>query len=146
MTVRRLARRLRPWFAVGVIVLLGIQLVPFGRSHPNPPVTERAPWPSEEARLIAGESCMSCHSNETRWPWYSHVAPVSWLIRRDVEAGRHDLNFSTWDRDDGRADDAVESIVEGQMPPLRYVLANPGARLSPEESEVLIDALRAMQR
>ena len=144
MTVRTLARKLRPWIAVGVVVLLAIQLVPYGWSHPNPPVTERAPWPSDEARVIAGESCMSCHSNETDWPWYSYIAPVSWMVRRDVEAGRHDLNFSTWDRDDGRADEAVASIVEGDMPPRRYMLANPQARLSAEESEILVDALRAM--
>ena len=146
MNVRMLARRLRPWLTVAVVILLAIQLVPYGWGHPNPPVSERAPWPSEEARMIAGESCLSCHSNETQWPWYSYVAPMSWLIRRDVEAGRHDLNFSTWDRDDGRADDAIESIVDGHMPPLRYVLANPEARLSREESETLIDALRDMER
>lgn len=145
MDVRMLARRLRPWLLVALITLVAIQFVPYGRHHPNPPATESAAWPSEEARLIAGESCMSCHSNETDWPWYSHVAPVSWLIRRDVEAGRHDLNFSTWDRHDGRADDAIDSIVDGDMPPLRYVLANPGARLSPDETEILIEALRAMQ-
>ena len=146
MKARALARRLRPWLLVAVVVLLAIQLVPYGWGHPNPPVSARAPWPSEEARSIAGESCLSCHGNETRWPWYSYVAPVSWMVRRDVEAGRHDLNFSTWDRDDGRADDAIESIVEGEMPPGRYVLANPGARLTAEEAEILVDALRQMER
>ena len=143
--MRTLARRLRPWLLVALLLFIAIQFVPYGRRHPNPPVTQAAPWPSDEARVIAGQSCMSCHSNETAWPWYSHVAPLSWLISRDVQAGRHDLNFSTWDRDAGRADDAIESIIEGDMPPLRYVLANPEARLSDEESRVLLDALEVMQ-
>lgn len=63
---------------------------------------------------------------------------------RDVEDGRDELNFSRWDEDDGEADDAVEAIEEGAMPPLRYVLMHPRARLTDEERAVLVDALRTM--
>ena len=83
---------------------------------------------------------------QTRWPPQSFVAPVSWLLTRDVEQGRDELNFSTWDSDDGEADDAAEAVAEGSMPPRRYVLVHPDARLGPAERQVLADALEAMDR
>jgi hypothetical protein len=98
--------------ALGVFALL--QLVPYGWSHPNPPVVRDAPWPDAEAERIARESCYSCHSNETEWPAYSHVAPMSWLVRSDVEAGRDEFNFSDWDEDGKDADDAIEMIEDGE--------------------------------
>ena len=128
----------------GLVVLVAIQLVPFGREHANPPVTREARWPSQRASQIAQRSCAACHSNTTRWPWYSHVAPASWLVTIDVDEGRDEMNFSTWDRDRNEADDAVEAIQDGSMPPLRYVLMHPGARLSDEEEQLLIEALRSM--
>ena len=137
-------RRLRPWLLAGLVVFVGLQLVPYGREHPNPPVTRAAPWPDGRAAAIAESSCAACHSNTTSWPWYSYVAPASWLVQRDVLEGRDELNFSTWDRDDGEADDAIETIVEGSMPPLRYVLMHPSAGLSQEETQILVDALREM--
>ena len=110
---------------------------------PRSPRTRRGPTPSRAA--IARESCYACHSNETDWPAYSYVAPFSWLVRRDVEDGRDELNFSTWDRDDGEADDAVEAILEGSMPPDRYTMIHRGARLSDEEADRLVAALQQME-
>ena len=81
-----------------------------------------------------------------RWPLQRWVAPMSWMIARDVEQGRDELNFSTWDSDDGEADDAAEAIAEGSMPPRRYVLAHPHAALSDAERQILVDALEAMGR
>jgi Haem-binding domain len=81
-----------------------------------------------------------------RWPPQSFVAPFSWLLTRDVEQGRDELNFSTWDSDDGEADHAAEAVAEGSMPPRRYVLVHPDARLSEAERQVLADALAAMDR
>ncbi len=117
--------------------------MPYGWSHPNPPVVEDAAWPSPEAERLARTACYSCHSNETDWPIYSYVAPMSWLVRTDVEEGRDELNFSTWDRDSGEADDAAETIVDGSMPPRRYLIAHPEARHSPEQEQLLLDALAA---
>lgn len=145
MGVGGILRRLRPVLVVALVVGVGIQLVPHGREHPNPPVSQAPPWPSERAATIAGQSCAACHSNTTDWPWYSHVAPASWLVTRDVLEGRDELNLSTWDRDDGEADDAVEAILDGSMPPLRYVLMHPRARLTAEEREVLVDAFRTLE-
>ena len=140
----RLRRVVRIGLVAGVAVFLALQLVPYGWSHPNPPVVQDAPWPDAESAAIARESCYACHSNETDWPAYSYVAPFSWLVRRDVEDGRDELNFSTWDRDDGEADDAVEVIADGAMPPGRYTMIHRGARLSDDEADVLVAALDAM--
>jgi hypothetical protein len=74
------------------------------------------------------------------------VAPFSWLLTRDVEQGRDKLNFSTWDEDDGEADDAADAVADGSMPPRRYVLVHPDAALSGAERQVLVDALEAMDR
>lgn len=127
-----------------VAVFLALQLVPYGWRHPNPPVSEAASWPSPEAEQLARGACYDCHSNETDWPVYSYVAPMSWLVRRDVEAGRDDLNFSEWDRDDGEADDAAEAVEDGSMPPLQYRLMHGGARLTADEKATLIAALELM--
>ena len=79
---------------IGVVLLfVGIQFVPYGWWHENPPVTLDAPWPDAESAAIARQSCYSCHSNETDWPAYSYVAPMSWLVRRDVEEGRHEAQL-----------------------------------------------------
>jgi hypothetical protein len=130
--------------AVALSVALLIQVVPYGWEHSNPPVTQDAPWPSVSARAIAVTACYDCHSNETNWPWYSYLAPSSWLVRRDVEAGRDELNFSEWSREQEGADDAIEVVLDGSMPPSQYKLLHPGARLSDAERQELVDALRAM--
>jgi hypothetical protein len=127
-------------------VAVVLQLVPYGRDHTNPPVTRDAPWPDGRARELATAACYDCHSNQTRWPPQSYVAPFSWLLTRDVEQGRDELNFSTWGSDDGEADDAAEAVAEGSMPPRRYVLVHPDAALSDAERQVLADALEAMDR
>ena len=138
--------RRRVLWALGAIgvVFVAIQFVPYGWTRSNPPVTGAAPWPDERVAEIARESCYSCHSNETDWPVYSYVAPMSWLVRSDVEAGRDELNFSTWPRDDGELDDAIEQIEEGEMPPSTYTLIHWGAALSDPEQAELIAALRSM--
>jgi Haem-binding domain len=129
-------------FAVAVL----LQLVPYGRDHSNPPVTQDAPWPDGRSRELARAACYDCHSNQTRWPPQSFVAPFSWLLARDVEQGREALNFSTWDEDDGEADDAAETVAEDEMPPRRYLLVHPDAALSDADRRVLVEALEAMDR
>jgi Haem-binding domain len=100
MRIRR--RRLLTRAGLGLLVVaVLLQLVPYGRDHTNPPVTQDAAWPDGRARELATAACYDCHSNQTRWPPQSYVAPFSWLLARDVEQGREALNFSTWDEDDG---------------------------------------------
>lgn len=141
MERRRLWRVVRWPLLVTGVVFVAIQFAPYGWGHPNPPVRADAPWPSEESERIARESCYGCHSNETDWPAYSYVAPMSWLVRSDVERGRDELNFSDWADDADDADDAVEVVLEGSMPPDRYTMIHRGARLSEAEVDQLVQAL-----
>jgi hypothetical protein len=126
------------------IIFVAIQFVPYGWWNDNPPVVDDAPWPDAAAEGVARSSCYACHSNETDWPLYSYVAPMSWLVRSDVESGRDKLNFSDWDRSEGDADKAIEVIEDGSMPPDRFTLIHRDAGLSAEESDVLVSALLAM--
>jgi hypothetical protein len=137
-------RYLKPVLFTGLGVFLAMQLVPYGWRHPNPPVTQDAPWPSAQAREIAVHACYDCHSSETDWPVWSYVAPSSWLVRRDVEEGRDELNFSTWDQGEQEAHDAAEEVEDGSMPPSQYTWLHPEARLSDEDQQVLIEALESM--
>ena len=138
------------WRRIGVrvgigagVVMLGLQLIPYGRDHSNPPVTADAPWPDAASRKLAVAACYGCHSNETDWPVYSYVAPASWLVTKDVADGREALNFSEWDRDQD-ADDAAEAVADRSMPPRQYTLMRPDARLSAAEREILVAALTTM--
>jgi hypothetical protein len=134
---------------LGLVVLAGvvlfglIQLVPRGRDHSNPAVRQEPDWNSPLTRLLAVEACFDCHSNETIWPWYSHVAPVSWLIQRDVDQGRRQLNFSEWGLRRQEAHELAEVIREGEMPPVYYGWLHAGARLTAAEKESLIGGLQA---
>ena len=79
---------------VAGVVLLLMQVVPFGRMPSNPPVTGEPKWDSPQTRTLAVRACFDCHSNETEHPWYSKVAPISWALSDHVESGRSKLNFS----------------------------------------------------
>ncbi len=128
---------------LGVLGFLAIQLVPYGRNHTNPPVVREPIWPSPEVRALAKRACFDCHSNEVVWPWLSNVAPVSWMIQRDVDEGRRKLNFSEWGtRRDER--DAAEQVQQGKMPEPKYLLTHPEARLTSAEKQMLIDGLQAI--
>ncbi len=86
------------WVAVvGAVALAAIQFVPYGRDHTNPPVTASPAWDSPRTEQLVRAACYDCHSNETVWPWYSSVAPASWLLQRDVDEGRDHMNFSEWE-------------------------------------------------
>lgn len=126
-----------------VVVLVAIQLVPYGRHHTNPPGRVEPPWDRPATRALAVRACYDCHSNETIWPWYSHVAPMSWLAQRDVEEGRRKLNFSEWDRPQKEARESAETVRKGEMPPWFYVALHPDARLTAEDTRALIGGLEA---
>ncbi|MBJ7331303.1 MAG: heme-binding domain-containing protein [Solirubrobacteraceae bacterium] len=129
-------------FGVPIVVggLLLIQLVPYGRAHDNPPVTQAAQL-SPAGQEILDTSCADCHSNLTDWRWYSNIAPASWLVTNDVNEGRSQLNFSEWDRPQPPLDELIEVIDEGEMPPLKYTLPHPSAKLSADEKTQLKRAL-----
>ncbi len=118
-----------------------IQLVPYGRDHTNPPVTGEPAWDSPVTRALAVRACFDCHSNETAYPWYSNVAPVSWLLARHVSEGRHKLDFSTWGSGRQEAEHFARLIQNGEMPSWDYVLMHAEARLTDAEKQQLIDGL-----
>lgn len=134
--IRRLA-----WLA-GFFIL--IQLIPYGHQHANAPVVKEPAWDSPQTRALAKRACFNCHSNETTWPWYSNVAPVSWLVQNDVNGGRHHLNFSEWDKPQRHAHDAAEEIENGDMPIWFYVPMHPEAKLTPQEKSALIAGFKKM--
>lgn len=132
------------WLVVaGAAVALVMQLVPYGREHSNPPVVSEPVWFDGQTKELAKGACFDCHSNETNWPWYSNIAPTSWLLARDVSNGREALNFSEWQSND-QAIASVETLEEGSMPPIQYGLMHAAARLSAEDKTKLIAGFRAM--
>jgi mono/diheme cytochrome c family protein len=134
----------RFWVRAGLVVVLAfvaIQFVPYGRDHVNPPVGAEPAWDSPETRALAKQACFDCHSNETEWPAYSKVAPVSWVVQRDVYEGRALLNLSEWQRPQEEAKEAAEEVLEGEMPPRMYQLMHAHARLSATERERLARGL-----
>ena len=127
--------------ASGVIVLalIAIQFVPVERS--NPSVVNEVSWANEETREIAKKACFDCHSNETLWPWYSYVAPLSFRIAHHVNHGREYLNFSDWTQPNEGFDEIKEVIDTDEMPLWDYLLMHSDAKLTPEEKETLLSGL-----
>jgi hypothetical protein len=139
--------RWKSLLGVASLVVLGLvvvaQVVPYGRDHSNPPVVAEPSWNSASTRALAERACFDCHSNRTQWPWYSHVAPMSWLVQDHVDEGRQVLNFSDWNRGNSEADEAAETVRDGEMPPRSYLLLHPEARLTAAEREQLARGLDA---
>jgi hypothetical protein len=129
---------------VAGIVLFGLaQLVPYGRNHTNPPVVQEVQWDSPQTRALVGRACYDCHSNETVWPWYSSVAPASWLLAADTSEARDALNFSDWGSRSQPADVIIQQIEQGNMPPGRYTAIHPASKLSADEKAQLITGIKA---
>jgi hypothetical protein len=136
-------RRITTIVAAGAAVFVLIQMIPIYRT--NPPITQDVSAPPA-AEAILRRSCYDCHSNQTRWPWYAYVAPVSWLVARDVNRGREHINFSTWDR---YADDPetvirklrnIDKVMHnGTMPLWYYQPVHSLARLSDADRQMLED-------
>jgi hypothetical protein len=153
LTRRWWARTLTINAAIVLVTFGLIQLVPVERD--NPPVLREPVWDSPELRDLAAQACFDCHSNETRWPWYSKIAPGSWIAWYDVTEGREKLNFSEWDRhvnsetidpDDAFPPPTLSERIEteirdGTMPPGTYRLLNADARLTDAQKEALIEGL-----
>jgi hypothetical protein len=123
------------------VAFVAAQFVPYGRDHLNPPVVTEPTWDSPGTRALASQACFDCHSNETAWPVYSRVAPVSWLIQHDVAEGRAVLNFSEWQRPQKEATESAEEVREGEMPPGIYGLMHAHARLDAADRERLARGL-----
>lgn len=148
---------------VPILIFLAIQLLPVWLLQNNPPVVAEPAWDSPETRALAERACFDCHSNETKWPWFTRIAPASWLATFDTVRGRRELNFSEWGvaRSGGEAeegtddydnysrgereggDEMSEVILSGEMPPAIYLAMHPEAQLTDAEKQQLIDGLAA---
>lgn len=133
---------MKKWIKRSFFIIIGIlaviQVVRPARTSPvsNPSENIQAVLPVHpEVAATLSRSCNDCHSNNTVWPWYSNVAPVSWLVVSDVKAGRSDLNFSSWGAYDREKQQKLlgeicEKVEEGEMPGDVYTLMHANARLS----------------
>ena len=140
-------KKLLKWFLPAfVAVFLLLQFTNPARSNPPLPpggdISATNPPPPQIAALLHA-ACYDCHSYETTWPWYSRVAPVSWLVVSDVNDGRERLNFSDWphalpDRAVRRLEGVSEELGYKQMPPAKYTLLHPAARLTDAQRGELV--------
>ncbi len=147
-------RRLLIGLGVVIGLFILIQLIPVWLLQNDPPTVSEPQWDSPQTRALAQRACFDCHSNQTTWPWYSRVAPVSWLVTFDVIRGRNHLNFSTYQsgqpigeggREGGRGggNQMARVIQDGSMPPWYYLLLHPNANLTDAEKQQLIQGLQA---
>ena len=128
---------------VSVVALILIQLIPVSRT--NPPVQTTVSWDSAQTQQLWNRACADCHSNQTEWPWYTDIAPSSWLTVAHVNSGRQQLNVSdvnTLSRFARGAEEAGEQIRSGNMPPQDYLILHPAARLTDAERLALIQGLQ----
>ncbi len=128
-----------------VVFFVAIQFVPVSRT--NPAVTADL-VASPEVKKILRTSCYDCHSNETKWPWYSRVAPISWLVAHDVKEGRSELNFSLWNSYNARKKkqlkaDIWEEVEEGRMPVKMYLWTHSKGTLDKKKIAILEKWIRA---
>ncbi|MCU0343894.1 MAG: heme-binding domain-containing protein [Ignavibacterium sp.] len=129
---------MKKFIAFLVVVIIGIQFIPVERT--NPPVQSDIDAPTD-IKAILKKACYDCHSNETDWPWYSKVAPISFLTVNDVNDGRKHLNFSEWgnytDKTERIKEEIWEEVREERMPPWMYRVSHKEAKLTPEEKNLL---------
>ncbi len=147
-------KKLLKWF----VIVLAVAFVAAQFIRParvNPPVVEsqtifatgKVP---QDVRAIIDRSCNDCHTNTVVWPWYSEIAPVSWLVVDDVEEGRKELNFSTWGtstprRQAKKLEEICEQVKEGEMPLEKYVFLHSTAKLSEADRQRLCEWSKAFR-
>lgn len=125
------------------VALVASQVWPLDQTNPPRRFEGRILGQASDSRLR--DACFACHSNRTVWPWYAKVTPTRFLVTRDVQAGREELNFDDWDLLAGERrvkllKKSAEEIREGEMPPGSYLLTHPEARMTPAQKEDLAAA------
>lgn len=140
------------WIGIGIIVILAcIQVVRPDRTNPavdrGKTMQANAQVPPE-VQAIFERSCYDCHSNQTKWPWYTNVAPVSWFIADHVKDGREELSFSEWGayapkKADHKLEEICEMVEKGEMPLESYLILHSGAKLSEPDKQTLCNWTKA---
>jgi hypothetical protein len=123
-------------------VFLGMQFVPTATTPKSPATTglHMAQVIDPQVGAILDRSCQDCHSSRTTWPWYSHVAPVSWIISKHVSEGREILDFSEWAKQPHSADERMlicDAVSENRMPLRDYTVIHRNAKLSKQDVELI---------
>jgi hypothetical protein len=134
-------------FIVLSIAAVIIQLIPNNLpevKQDNPNDLLLAGSVNDEVTIILKTACYDCHSNQTRLPWYAYVAPVSWLVSKDVNKGRKELNFSEWTTYPKRRllkklEEMGEEVDEEKMPLPIYTVIHGDAKLSAEQRRLLVE-------
>jgi hypothetical protein len=128
---------------LGLFILLQIVSIPVLAQQTNPPVVQEPNWDSQRTRDLAYYACFDCHSNQTYWPLYSRVAPMSYFITDHVTEGRQEMNFSEWGTYPQEAEEIEEVIRANEMPLPNYLPLHPEAQLTDAEKEELINGMYA---
>jgi hypothetical protein len=132
----------RKYIILGLIVLFVIiQFIPVDRTNPNSNMAMMIKAPDEVMHILE-KSCFDCHSNLTEWPFYSYVAPVSWLVASDVAEGREHMNFSAWQsmpvqKQNRQKSEIVEHVMDDEMPLPIYLIMHSDAKLTDEQKQIL---------
>ena len=132
----RIARRVA---IAAAVIAVAIQLVPVDRT--NPPAGSEIQAP-DDVHAILTRACYDCHSNATKWPWYAHVAPVSWLVAKDVRNGRKAMNFSNWGsytphKQETKIQEIWQQVSDDKMPLKIYRPMHPEAKLTDADRAAL---------
>lgn len=138
-------KRIVLYVILAIIIL--IQFIPAGRPELKTTHENDLLYNNEIPEEIAGmlrASCYDCHSYEVKYPWYSYVAPVSWLVARDIKEGVKELNFSEWESQSKmdkakNLDEMIDEINEGEMPMPIYTIIHRNAKLTEEQKQQLAD-------
>jgi mono/diheme cytochrome c family protein len=125
---------------LGIVLLVVIQLIPVNRT--NPPLVTQPNWDSPQTQALFDRACSDCHSNQSKWPFYAYIAPISWLVVHDVNEGREKFNVSDLGNHPIEVDEMVEQIQKGKMPMPIYLPMHPEAVLSAQEKQQLIAGLQ----
>lgn len=139
-------RRLgKPILLAAMLVLIVAQFIPVSKTNPSVDAARTIhatmTLPAEVSRVFE-RACQDCHSNQTVWPWYSHVAPASWLLANHVKEGRRELNFSEWGqyqarRRDRKLKEICDQVQRGKMPQASYTFLHPQAKLGDQDKQAI---------
>lgn len=145
------------WKRIGIMVLVivaAIQFIPVTKTNPAVDATNSllsANAAPPEIAAILQRSCQDCHSNRTTWPWYSHVAPVSWVVAGDVNGARRHMNLDEWgsysvEKRQSKLTKICEELKSGDMPDSKYLLIHRGAKLTAQQRATLCDWAQATRK
>ena len=140
--------RILKWIAIALaFIFIGMQFIRPARTNPAVDQSQTIGSHTQmtpDVASILDRSCRDCHSNQTVWPWYTNVAPISWWLSNHVNEGRHDLNLSEWgrlpgDRQERKLRQICDEVEDGAMPMSSYLPMHPAARLSEQDKKTLCD-------